>query len=88
MSENYITIESRSDYYQLYIFGSDVYVMYNTEEVSKLDSKSRKYVFLGYVDGVKGYHLWDPTTHKVVINKDVIFVEDKMQMEKNNNILK
>jgi len=65
-----------------------VYVMYNTQEVSKLDSKSKKYVFLGYADGVKGYHLWDPTAHKVVINKDVIFAEDKMQMEENNSILK
>jgi hypothetical protein len=62
--------------------------MYNTQEVSKLDSKSRKYVFLGYADGVKGYHLWDPTAHKVVINRDVIFVEGKMQMEEHNSILK
>ena len=62
--------------------------MYNTQEVSKLDSKSRKYVFLGYADRVKGYHLWDPTAHKMVINKDVIFAEDKMQIEENNSILK
>jgi len=53
-------------------------MMYNTQEVSKLDSKSRKYVFLGYVDEVKGYRLWDPTTHKLVISRDVIFVEDKI----------
>jgi hypothetical protein len=62
--------------------------MYNTQEISKLDSKSKKYIFLGYADGVKGYHLWDPTTHKLVISKDVIVVEDKMQMEENNSILK
>jgi hypothetical protein len=77
-----------SDYSQLHIFGSPVYVMYNTQEVSKLDSKSRKYVFLGYADGVKGYRLWDPTAHKVVINRDVIFAEGKMQMEEHNSILK
>jgi len=65
-----------------------VYMMYNTQEISKLDSKSKKYIFLGYADGVKGYHLWDPTTHKLVISKDVIVVEDKMQMEENNSILK
>jgi len=63
-------------------------MMYNTQEISKLDSKSKKYIFLGYADGVKGYHLWDPTTHKLVISKDVIVVEDKMQMEENNSILK
>jgi hypothetical protein len=43
---------------------------------------------LRYADEVKGYHLWDPTAHKVVINKDAIFVEDKRQMEENNSILK
>ena len=39
-------------------------------------------------DGVKGYRLWDPTAHKLVISRDVIFIEDKMQMEENNGILK
>jgi hypothetical protein len=32
--------------------------------------------------------LWDPTTHKVVISRDVIFAKDKMQMEEHNSILK
>jgi len=62
--------------------------MYNTQKVGKLDSKSRKYVFLGYANGVKRYRLWDPTSHKVVISRDVIFAEDKMQMEEHNSILK
>ena len=43
---------------------------------------------MGYADGVKGYHLWDPTAYKLVISRDVIFTEDKMQMEENNSILK
>jgi hypothetical protein len=77
-----------TNYSRLHIFGSPVYMMYNTQEVSKLDSKSKKYIFLGYADGVKGYHLWDPIAHKLVINKDVIVVEDKIQMEENNSILK
>ncbi|GJW84236.1 gag-pol polyprotein [Tanacetum coccineum] len=28
---------------------------------------------------VKGYCLWDPTAYKVVVNKDVVFMEDKIQ---------
>ena len=36
-------------------------------------------MFLGYTDRVKGYRLWDPTTHKIFISRDVIFVEDQMQ---------
>ncbi|GJY36936.1 gag-pol polyprotein [Tanacetum coccineum] len=66
------------DYSDLHIFGSPVYVMYNTQETTKLDPKSRKCLFLGYTDGVKGYHLWDPTAHKVVVSRDV-FMEDKVQ---------
>ncbi|KAG6755903.1 hypothetical protein POTOM_039311 [Populus tomentosa] len=53
-----------ADYSQFYIFRSLVYMMYNTQEVNKLDSKSRKCVFLGYANEVKGYRLWDLTAHK------------------------
>jgi hypothetical protein len=33
------------------------------------------FIFVGYDDGVKGYVLWDPNTHKITINRDVIFDE-------------
>jgi len=68
------------DYSNIHIFGSLVYVMHNTQETTKLDKKKfRKCMFLGYDDRVKGFCLWDPTAHKVVINRDVIFIEDKEQ---------
>ncbi|GKA22722.1 retrovirus-related pol polyprotein from transposon TNT 1-94 [Tanacetum coccineum] len=70
--------EKSVNYSNLHIFGSHVYVMYNTLETTKLDPKSRKCLFLGYADGVKGYRLWDPTAHKVVLSRDVIFMEDKI----------
>nr|GEW14819.1 Gag-Pol polyprotein [Tanacetum cinerariifolium] len=66
-------------YSDLHIIGSSVYAMYNSQETTKLDSKSRKCFFLGYADGVKGYRLWDPTAQKVVISRDVVFMEDKIQ---------
>ena len=34
---------------------------------------------MGYADGVKEYCLWDPTAHKIVISRDVIFIEDQLQ---------
>ncbi|GKB97018.1 retrovirus-related pol polyprotein from transposon TNT 1-94 [Tanacetum coccineum] len=67
------------NYSDLHIFRSHVYMMYNTQETTKLDPKSRKCLFLGYADGVKGYRLWDLTAHKVVISRDVFFMEDKIQ---------
>ncbi|KAE8733847.1 hypothetical protein F3Y22_tig00000916pilonHSYRG00052 [Hibiscus syriacus] len=59
-----------TDYSNLHIFGSIVYVMYNSQEISKLDPKSRKCKFLGYTDRVKGYRLWDPTARKIHVEKE------------------
>ncbi|GJY11345.1 gag-pol polyprotein [Tanacetum coccineum] len=36
----------------------------------------------GYAGEVKRYRLWDPTAHKVVINRDVVFMEDEIQENK------
>ncbi|KAE8673308.1 hypothetical protein F3Y22_tig00111794pilonHSYRG00058 [Hibiscus syriacus] len=77
-----------ADYSNLHVFGSIVYVLYNAQEISKLDPKSRKCKFLGYANGVKGYRLWDPTARKVIISRDVIFVEDKLQRKEDDYIAK
>ncbi|KAH9725675.1 Integrase catalytic domain-containing protein [Citrus sinensis] len=74
-----------ADYSYLHAFGCPMYVMYNAQERTKLDAKSRRCIFLGYADGVKGYHLWDPTAHKIVISRDVIFVEDQLQKRDEND---
>ncbi|GAA0166565.1 hypothetical protein LIER_21691 [Lithospermum erythrorhizon] len=42
-------------------------------------------MFLGCPDGVKGYRLCDPTARKVIISRDVIFAEDKLQKEDIND---
>ena len=41
----------------------------------KLDAKSRKSIFVGYPEGVKGFKLYDPVTHKFIRSRDVIFLE-------------
>ncbi|KAH9670656.1 hypothetical protein KPL70_017059 [Citrus sinensis] len=68
-----------TDYSYLHAFGCPVYVMYNAQERTKLDPKSRTCIFLGYADRIKGYRMWDPTAHKIVISRDVIIVEDQLQ---------
>ena len=35
-------------------------------------------IFVGYDDVMKGYRLWDPTAHKIVISKDVILDESSL----------
>lgn len=67
-----------SNYSHLHIFESPVYVIYNAIKTSKLDPKSRKCIFLRYANGIKEYCLWDPIAYKVIINKDVIFIKDKI----------
>ncbi|KAH9668903.1 Integrase catalytic domain-containing protein [Citrus sinensis] len=42
------------DYFYLHAFRCPVYVMYNAQERTKLDLKSRRCIFLGYADGVEG----------------------------------
>ncbi|KAE8667838.1 hypothetical protein F3Y22_tig00112368pilonHSYRG00011 [Hibiscus syriacus] len=70
-----------TDYSNLHVFGSIVYVMYNSQEISKLDPKSRKFKFLGYADGVKGYRFWDPTARKVIISRDEVEEGDSSEAE-------
>eukprot|EP00253_Pinus_taeda_P012974 PITA_12974 len=48
------------------------------EERSKLDPKSKCYVFVGYDYAVKGYRLWDPTLRKIVVSRDVTFDESSL----------
>ena len=66
------------DYSFMRIFGCPTYIHIPIEEWSKLDSKSKKGIFLRFKKGVKGYKLWDPMAQKVVISRDVVFDENSM----------
>ncbi|KAA0035655.1 polyprotein [Cucumis melo var. makuwa] len=44
-----------------------------------LGAKSLKKAF-------RGYRLWDPTIHKVIISRDVIFMEDKKQVADDSTV--
>lgn len=48
---------------------------FRKKQHSKLDPKSRKLIFVGYGDGIKGYRLWNRSAHNIIINRDVIFDE-------------
>jgi hypothetical protein len=62
----------------LRIFGFDAYPLISKDQRSKLDHRSNKYVFVGYGDGFKGYILWNPTAHKLIISRDVVFDESSL----------
>ncbi|GKV31786.1 hypothetical protein SLEP1_g40452 [Rubroshorea leprosula] len=68
-----------ANYSFLRIFGCDAYVWVPKEKKTKVDKNSKRCIFLGYEIGTKGYRLWDPTTCKLIISRDVVFNEDVFQ---------
>jgi len=64
------------------VFGCEAYVHVPKENMSKLDKKDEKCIFIGYKDGLKGYNIWNLETKKVVYNRDVVFSEMKDVVKK------
>ena len=42
-----------------------------------MDNNGHKYIFVRYYEDTKGYKLYDPVTRKVIIRRDVQFVENE-----------
>ena len=50
--------------------------------MNKLESKSKKCIFIGFTKGFKGFKLWDPEKRSAFTSRDVVFDEDLMLREK------
>ena len=68
-------LKKKPDVSNLRVFGCVTYVYIPENQRKKLDAKSRKSIFVGYPEGVKGFKLYDPVTHKFIRSRDVIFLE-------------
>ena len=66
-----------TDHSHLRVFG---YLAYVHVKQDKLDSRAKRYSFIEYLDGVKGYKLWnlEPGEAKCVISRDVVLNESTM----------
>ncbi|KAG6416730.1 hypothetical protein SASPL_124166 [Salvia splendens] len=60
----------------LRVFGSKSYAHVPDQTRSKLDDKSKPFIFIGYDSNTKGYMLYDPTSQKTMISRDVEFDEE------------
>ncbi|WZY94101.1 hypothetical protein YC2023_066430 [Brassica napus] len=58
-------------------FGCVCYVLVPGEQRNKLEAKSTKAMMIGYSTSQKGYKCYDPTARRVLVSRDVRFMEDK-----------
>ncbi|UYV83114.1 hypothetical protein LAZ67_22002254 [Cordylochernes scorpioides] len=65
--------------YNLKIFGCEAWLHTPKERRRKWDKKSQKMIFLGYDKTCTNFRLWNPSTRKISISKDVTFNETKLR---------
>ena len=71
------------------VFGCVAYAHVPDQLRKKLDSKGEKCVFVGYCDESKAYKLYNPSTKKLIVSRDVQFIEDEAwdgSLEKTVNV--
>lgn len=60
----------------LWVFRCIAYSLLPSNKLQKLDTKSKKCVFIGYCLDSEAYQLFNPVTSKVIMSSDVTFNED------------
>ena len=75
----------KPDVSNLRVFGCKAYAHIPDEKRKKLDWKSEKCIFVGYPTGVKGHKLYNLSTRKMIVRRDITFVENDFNhsIEKN-----
>ena len=59
----------------LRVFGAQCWYVVPKKKVKKLDARSSEALMMGYSSQSKGYKLWDISTEKIVVSRDVTFNE-------------
>lgn len=69
---------SSVDLSHLRVFGCIAYSRIPVQKRTKLDVKSKMFIFVGYSECTKGYRLCSPTDPtRITMSRDVIFLEDR-----------
>lgn len=68
----------KPDLRHLKVFGCEAMVKIPKEKLQKLDAKASKMTFIGYCDTTKGYRLIDQKSKKIVLSRDVVFMENSI----------
>jgi len=88
-------IQNKSPYELLYkcmpvltdikVFGCFCFASTLEQNRHKLDPRARKYIFLGYKQGVKGYIVMDIHSREIYVSRNVVFYETSLCDLKNKN---
>ena len=73
----HVWLEKDVSYRHLRVFCCHALTHISNNERSKLDGKTKEYIFLGYLHDQFSYMLWDLKKQKVLRSKDVVFFEDQ-----------
>lgn len=60
----------------LRVFRSIAYTHLTQQDITKLDDRSVKHVFIGYNAHSNGYKLYNPSNGKIVVSRDVVIDEE------------
>lgn len=60
------------------IFGTKCFYVTPKSKRKKLDARSQPGIFLGYPLQTKGYKIWDTSLHKMIVSRDVSFLESTL----------
>ena len=59
------------------VFGCVTYAHIPDQLRKKLDSKEEKCIFIRYSEESKAYRLYNPSTKKLIVSRDVQFIEEE-----------
>ena len=68
---------SKPNIAHLKVFGCVGYARISTPHKKKLDDRSKALVHLGTEPGTKAYRLLDPSSKKIIVSRDVVFMEEE-----------
>ncbi len=60
------------------VFGSKCWYVIPKNKVRKLDARSKEGLMMGYSTQSKGYRIWDIETSKLIVSRDVTFLESSV----------
>ncbi|KAL4376447.1 hypothetical protein GQ457_02G008830 [Hibiscus cannabinus] len=73
--KTWVFLKEKSEAFETFkkfkVFGSVAYAHIPDQRRTKLEDKSKRYIFIGYDEKTKGYKLLDPISKKVVVSRDV-----------------